>query len=200
MTEGRTGRLLAACLHQAIADRLPERLEFYETWLRSEGLRDGSIGLAPITAVLGFLRTEGEAYNPTVTRAGELAADWSIASLGSVRRRAIGWLPRPLRTRAALQMAAGVVRDLHLAGRTFTRLRRNQARVEIRSSLFCSVREAPLSPLCGFYVALATETLKRFGIPASGRVENCQAMAGPPCVILLELHDATAVAAPAIAA
>ena len=60
MTEGHLGRLLPACLHQAIADVLPQRLEFYEEWLDPVGLRDGSIGLAPISAVIGFLRTEGE--------------------------------------------------------------------------------------------------------------------------------------------
>ena len=58
MTEAHIGRLLAASLHQAIGELLPLRLEFYEVWLRSEGLRNGSIGAAPISAVLGFLRTE----------------------------------------------------------------------------------------------------------------------------------------------
>ena len=49
MTEARIGRLLPACLHQAISDVLPERLEYYEEWLSPDGLRDGSIGLAPVT-------------------------------------------------------------------------------------------------------------------------------------------------------
>ncbi|MEO8070473.1 MAG: hypothetical protein ABI652_03655, partial [Acidobacteriota bacterium] len=99
MTDTRTGRLLAACLHQAIVDVLPQRLDFYENWLHSEGLRDGSIGLAPITAVVGFLRTEGAAYDAVVARAGQLAADWTVASLASVPRRVIIWLPRRLRAR-----------------------------------------------------------------------------------------------------
>ena len=62
MGESRIGRILVASLHQAIADLLPTRLEFYENWLNSSGLREGTIGLAAISAVLGFLRTEGEAY------------------------------------------------------------------------------------------------------------------------------------------
>ena len=37
MTEAQLGRLLAACLHQAIADVLPQRLEFYEEWLDPRG-------------------------------------------------------------------------------------------------------------------------------------------------------------------
>jgi hypothetical protein len=39
MTESRIGRVLVASLHQAIADLLPTRLEFYENWLNVAGLR-----------------------------------------------------------------------------------------------------------------------------------------------------------------
>jgi hypothetical protein len=60
MTETGVGRLLVASLHQGIADLLPERLEFYESWLNPSGLRAGRIGLAPMAAVLSFLRQEGE--------------------------------------------------------------------------------------------------------------------------------------------
>ena len=51
MTEGGVGRVLVASLHQAIADVLPSRLEFYEAWLNPSGLRDGRIGLAPLAAL-----------------------------------------------------------------------------------------------------------------------------------------------------
>ena len=55
MSEPRIGRVLVASLHQAIADLLPTRLEFYENWLNVSGLREGTIGLAPLSAVLSFL-------------------------------------------------------------------------------------------------------------------------------------------------
>src|SRR5439155_2705956 len=74
MAETRIGRVLVASLHQAIADLLPTRLEFYENWLNVAGLREGTIGLAPLTAVLSFLRTEGHAYNLITSPAGEYAA------------------------------------------------------------------------------------------------------------------------------
>ncbi len=137
MTEARIGRLLAACLHGAIAERLPQRLEFYEHWLTSDGLRDGNIGQAPISAVLGFLRTEGAAYDEVTFRAGELAALWTVASLSPSKRRWIGWLPRTWRARAALRVAAGIIRALQSSSRASTRVRRNSARVEVVSSLFC---------------------------------------------------------------
>jgi hypothetical protein len=192
--------LLAASLHQAILDVLPQRLDFYENWLSSEGLREGSIGLAPMTAVVGFLRTEGGAYDQIVARAGQLAAEWTVASLPSVHRRAIAWLPRGLRVRAAMRVAADVVRAIYPSSRASTRVRKNEARFEVRSSLFCSVREAQPEPLCGFYVAVAVETLRHFGMQAHGSVEQCRAMHGATCVMRLELSNAEIVPNPAIAA
>ena len=200
MTEARIGRLLAACLHGAIADRLPQRLEFYEHWLTGDGLRDGSIGHAAMSAVLGFLRTEGAAYDDVTARAGELAAIWTVASLPASRRRAIGWLPRTWRARAALRVAAGIVRALQSSSRASTRVRRNAARVEVARSLFCAVRGAQSAPLCRFYVSLAVETLRQFGIGAAGRTERCRAVGGSTCLVVLELGDAEVVPDPALAA
>jgi predicted hydrocarbon binding protein len=191
---------MAACLHEAIADRLPQRIEFYEHWLHSDGLRDGNIGLAPISAVIGFLRTEGEGYDAVMTRAGELAAAWTVASLAPWRRRSLTWLPRRLRVRAALRIAAGIVHDLHSASRASARVRRSRARLEVRSSLFCSVREAHTSPLCGFYLAVTAETLQQFGIAAVGRVEQCRAVGASTCLVVLELASADKVSEPAVAA
>lgn len=200
MTEARIGRLLSACLHGAITDRLPQRLEFYEHWLTSDGLRDGNIGQAPISAVLGFLRTEGPAYDEVTFRAGELAALWTVASLPPSKRRAIGWLPRTWRARAALRVAAGIVRALQSSSRASTKVRRNSARVEVVSSLFCAVREAQATPLCRFYVALAVETLRQFGVGAVGRTERCRAVDGSTCLVLIELRDAEIAPDPALAA
>jgi len=81
MREAGIGRVLVASLHQGIADILPTRLGFYENWLNSEGLREGTIGLAPLFAVLSFLRQEGDAYRMITTRAGEYAAEWTVQSM-----------------------------------------------------------------------------------------------------------------------
>ncbi len=85
--DARIGRVLVASLHQAIGDVLPDRLEFYENWLTVPGLREGTIGLAPLSAVLSFLRLEGEAYNRTTARAGEYAADWTVSNMSALERR-----------------------------------------------------------------------------------------------------------------
>jgi hypothetical protein len=200
MTEARVGRLLAACLHAAIAECLPQRIDFYEHWLSSDGLRDGNIGLAPITAVIGFLRTEGEAYDRVTSRAGALAAVWTVASLAPGRRRAIGWLPRRWRARAALGVAATIIRALLSTSRAPVRVRRRSARLEVVHSVFCGVREAPAAPLCAFYVALSIEALRQFGLEAVGRAARCRALGAARCLIELEIGDASVAVEPAIAA
>lgn len=200
MTEVRIGRLLAACLHEAISEGIPERIDFYEYWLSSEGLRDGSIGLAPMTAVIGFLRTEGEAYDRVMRRAGQLAATWTVASLAPVRRRTIAWLPRGLRARAALRLAAGIVRQISSTSRASTRVRGQHARVEVTASLFCSVRDAQAAPLCGFYMAVAVETLHLFDLGAVARIERCRAVQGATCLVAIDLANAESATDPALAA
>ena len=168
-------------------DMLPQRLEFYEHWLNSEGLHDGSIGIGPITAVLGFLRTEGDGYDRVMSRAGRLAAEWTIASLPAMRRKSIAWLPTRIRAWAALRLAAGIIRGVSTTSRPSVRVRRRAARLAIDGSLFCSVREAQQLPLCGFYTAVATECLTRLGVPSRGRVERCRAVQGGTCTIAIDI-------------
>ena len=175
MSEPRIGRVLVASLHQAIAELLPNRLEFYENWLNVSGLRQGTIGLAPLFAVLSFLRTEGEAYNLITSRAGEYAADWTVNNLATLERRMIGALPARLRARAALRTARALVRDTYPGSRAIVRLRRGTASVDLRGSLFCEVREASILPLCGFYASAIARVLQLFGLHADARVNECRA-------------------------
>jgi hypothetical protein len=199
MSDLRIGRIVAASLHQSISDVLPDRLEFYELYLRSQGLRDGTIGLAPITAVLGFLRTE-PAYADVVQRAGSLAAAWTVASMSAWRRRVVEMLPRPLRARIALGIAASIVTLVSSSSKAVTRLTRTNAQLDVTASLFCDVREIQKMPLCGFYAAAAAETLASFGLPARSVVQQCHAVEGGPCVIALDLSGADDAARSALAA
>jgi hypothetical protein len=195
MSETRIGRLLAACLHQAIGDVLPERLEFYEVWLRSKAWRDGSIALAAMTAVLGFLRTEPE-YEQVMEQAGRLAAEWTVSSMPPVQRRLIALLPRRWRARAALRIAAGIVRDVSSGSQASAHVRRASASLDVTSSLFCRVRHVGKVPLCAFYRAVAAETLVLFGLAAQVHIESCHAVEGTNCCISVNLSEpGTSVAA-----
>lgn len=178
MSEPRIGRVLVASLHQAIADVLPMRLEFYENWLNVSGLREGTIGLAPLSAVLSFLRSEGDAYAVITARAGHYAADWTVSSLPTLERRVIRALPAPLRVRVALRTARTLVRATYPGSRAIMRIRRGTAVVDLRGSLFCEVREASVLPLCGFYAAAIARVLHLFALRADARVNACRASGG----------------------
>jgi hypothetical protein len=200
MTEGHIGRLVAASLHQAIGEELPLRLDFYETWLHSEGLREGNIGLGPMLAVLGFLRTEGDAYDRVVERAGALAAEWTLMSLPSFRLRMIRWMPRRLRMRAAVRVAGAIAGTVDTRTRLLVKAKGRSGRIEVVSSVFCSVRGVQVVPLCGFYRSLALTTTAYFGLPSAAQVQQCRAMGSMSCVIDLRPEvsrpiDTTAAAA-----
>jgi hypothetical protein len=175
MSEPRIGRVLVASLHQAIADILPTRLEFYENWLNVSGLREGTIGLAPLSAVLSFLRTEGAAYDLITVRAGEYAADWTVKGFTPFERRVIRALPAALRARAALRASRALVRSTYPGSRAIAKLKRGTASVDLRGSLFCEVREASVIPLCGFYASAITRVFHLFAIRADTRVCECRA-------------------------
>lgn len=189
MSEPRIGRVLVASLHQAIADVLPMRLEFYENWLNAPGLREGTIGLAPLSAVLSFLRSEGDAYNQITARAGQYAADWTVSTMPSLRRRTLRALPAALRTRFALRTAGGLVRATYPGSRAIVHLTRGTASVDLRGSLFCEVREASVLPLCGFYAAAIARVLELFALRADARVNECRAAGGRKgCLLVVAFH------------
>jgi hypothetical protein len=193
MSEPRIGRVLVASLHQAIADVLPNRLEFYENWLSVSGLREGTIGLAPLFAVLSFLRTEGTAYEHITARAGEYAAEWTVNDLASLERRFIRALPAALRTRAALRTASALVRETYPGSRAIIRLKRGTASIDLRGSLFCEVRETSILPLCGFYASAIARVLQQFALRADARVTECRAAGGRKgCLLSVVVSSVTA--------
>jgi len=199
MSEARIGRVLVASLHQAIADLLPTRLEFYENWLNVAGLREGTIGLAPLTAVLSFLRTEGDAYNLITARAGEYAAAWTFENVSTFERRLIPALPVGLRARAALRIARQLIRATYPGSRALSKVKKGTATIDLRGSLFCEVRETSMHPLCTFYASAIGGVLKLFDMTAVARVTECRAAGGQRgCVVSVALNgraNDTAVAA-----
>jgi hypothetical protein len=199
MSEPRIGRVLVASLHQAIADLLPTRLEFYENWLNVSGLREGTIGLAPLSAVLSFLRTEGEAYDLITARAGEYAAEWTVNNITPFERRVILALPTGLRARAGLRTSRGLVRATYPGSRAIVKLKRGTASIDLRGSLFCEVRETSILPLCGFYAAAIGRIMQLFGVDAQASVSECRAGGGRKGCLLSVVVNGAAVEQPAVA-
>lgn len=190
MRESGVGRVLVATLHQAIGDILPTRLGFYEEFLVVQALRDGAIGLAPLKAVLSFLRQEGDAYEQIMTRAGEYAAEWTVASMSPFGRAALAAAPAWLRARLVLRVARRLVRRSCAQSRAASRLRAGVARVELKASIFCEVREPSRVPLCGFYAAAFSRLLALFELPALATVAECRGAGAGRCVVVLSLLGA----------
>jgi len=183
MPENGIGRVLVASLHQGIADILPNRLAFYEHWLNTEGLRDGTIGLAPLSAVLSFLRQEGPAYELITGR----AAEWTVAAMSPLGRRAIMASPAWLRRRLLLRVARRLVHDTYGGSRAVTRVRQGMARVDLRASVFCTVRDPVAHPLCGFYAAAFSRVLGLFELPSKAAVIACRGTGEATCVVAIPL-------------
>jgi bacteriochlorophyll 4-vinyl reductase len=184
------GRVLVASLHQGIADLLPMRLGFYENWLNAEGLREGTIGLAPLYAVLSFLRQEdGDTYQKITTRAGEYAAEWTVQSMPSMERGFLKAMPIWLRSRLLLGLARRLVRSSYRGSQAVSRLRRGVANVDVTASVFCSVREPVAHPLCGFYAAAFTRLLSLFDLGARTDVIACRATGERTCLLKVALLD-----------
>lgn len=189
MREAGIGRVLVASLHQGIADILPNRLGFYENWLNTEGLRDGTIGLAPFYAVLSFLRQEGDAYHIITSRAGEYAAEWTVESMPPLVRATIRASPAWLRGRLLVRLARQLVRSSYPGSRAISRVRGGTARIDVRASIFCTVREPVRHPLCGFYAAAFTRLLTLFNLHARAEVLACRGTGEAACVMSMALSN-----------
>ena len=194
MSEAGIGRLLVASLHQAIADLLPTRLEFYEAWLNPTGLRDGRIGLAPLAAVLSFLRLEGEPYQLVSARAGEYTAEWWVADMPAFKRTMIRAAPPGLRVHLVMRLARAMVRSTYRGSRAIIRWRKGKGAVDLRGSIFCEVRDRVEAPLCEFYASALRRLLLLFSLDAEVGLEQCRATGAGQClmVILVRAQGASA--------
>jgi predicted hydrocarbon binding protein len=196
MIETSIGRLLVASLHQAIADVLPMRLEFYEEWLTPAGLRDGRIGLAPLAAVLSFLRREGNAYQLVMARAGNYTAEWVFADLSAFTRRAIKAAPPAIRARLVMRVARLLVRRTCRTTRLNVRWRKGRGAVRIRASIFCGVRDAVEEPLCEFYASAIRRLMLIFSLVAEVETERCLGTGGADCLMQVSVQPAEAAGDP----
>ena len=185
MNEAGIGRLLVASLHQGIADLLPTRLEFYEAWLNPSGLRDGRIGLAPLAAVLSFLRQEGEPYKLIAARAGEYTAEWTVADLPAFQRAVLRAAPPRVRVYLVTRLARQMIRNTYSGSRAIVRWRQGRGAVDIRGSIFCEVRDRVEEPLCEFYASALRRLMYLFSLDVEVGTEQCRATGGGQCLMTI---------------
>ncbi|MDA1306720.1 MAG: hypothetical protein O2917_05600 [Acidobacteria bacterium] len=180
----RAGRILVAALQQAINEELPTRFEFYDHWLGPDGRRDGTLGMAPMAAVVGFLRTEGEGYHRVMAHAGALVAQWTWNDAGRWSRYWVPRLPRWWRIRSTGRRLVAVIADTCPATRAKATVSSGVVTLSVRESVFCSARERPVAPLCAFYAALLVAMFASVDLVVAGQMEECRARAerGTTCM------------------
>jgi bacteriochlorophyll 4-vinyl reductase len=187
MSEDGIGRVLVASLHQSIAEHLPTRLGFYENWLSAAKLRDGAIGLAPLYAVLSFLRQEGLVYDTITARAGHYAAQWTVDSMPALRRSVIRRAPLWLRARLLMRVIKQVVRSSYQGSRAVATIRRGTATIDVRASVFCVVREPVDHPLCTYYASICTRLLALFDVETEVQVVACRGTGKRSCILTMTM-------------
>jgi bacteriochlorophyll 4-vinyl reductase len=183
MTDAGVGRLLVASLHQGIADLLPSRLEFYESWLNPSGLREGRIGLAPLAAVLSFLRQEGAPYHLVAARAGEYTAEWTVADLPPLERAIIRGAPAAFRPRLVMRVARRMVRNTFGGSDARIKWAKDRAAVDLQGSIFCQVRDRTSNPLCEFYASALRRLMYLLNVDADVGTEQCRATGAGQCLM-----------------
>jgi len=112
-----------------------------------------------------------------------------VASMPPVRRALLRAAPEWLRRRLLLGLARDLVRSSYQGSRVVARMRRGMASVDLRASVFCTVRERVPQPLCGFYAAAFRRLLALFGLPAHIEVVACRGTGEPTCVLKIALND-----------
>ncbi|MCX6539927.1 MAG: tetratricopeptide repeat protein [Acidobacteria bacterium] len=183
MSETVIGRMLVASLHQAISERLPMRLEFYESWINSRRMRSRRVTLGAMRAVFSFLRQEDDVYNAVMTRAGELTAQWTIDELTPLRRAWLRRLPWRLRVRAAGRLARRIAVDTWQETRASMRWKGGRGIFVLQRSLFCDVRAASATALCVYYAAVARGMAQALDVEVDVAVEQCQARGDGQCAV-----------------
>ena len=190
MSEARIDRLLAAALHQAIADLLPDRLDFYESYLRPRGWREDAVNLGPVNAVLSFLRHEdGAPYAAVMTRSAAYAATWWLARQPWPVRAGGPRLPTWLRLRQVGTLAKRHFESSYRGTKVRVRVNGRRLELEIRGSIFCNSREQAHEPHCGYYLAFVQALVAEDSGAYDAEIAACRAIGGDHCLVRLEIPE-----------
>jgi hypothetical protein len=190
MTEPRISRVVVGALHQALADHLPLRLEFYEDYLRPMRLREGRVGAASFLAALSFLRREDGEWERVMMRAGHHAAEWIFDSFSGWQQALYRRVPIAWRVKHALRLVRDLISETMPDSRATFAFRRGHGRLVIHGSAFCDVRERTPAPMCRFYGATLERLSELLNVSVRLSWEGCRAMGEPSCVLMLAVTGA----------
>ena len=139
-----------------------------------------------------FLRQEGDYYDAITRRAGTYAAQWTVDSMPTYRRSLIRTMPVWLRARMLTTLLDELVRSSYSGSRALGKVRKGVVQIDLRGSIFCTVREPVAFHLCGFYAAACTRLMEIFGLDAPTTVTSCRGSGEAACVLTAEVHGPAA--------
>lgn len=199
MSDARIDRLMAAAIHQAIGEVVPARLQFYESYLRPRAWREDAVSLAPVAAVLSFLRHEPPGtFDAVMASAAAHAARWVYAELPWRVRATRRVSPSLVRVRRLGRIAREQLQRSYGGTRVAVSVRRGQVTVEVRGSIFCSSRDASSAPHCRYYLAFFECLFGLDGISVTdGTLERCRAHGGDTCGLRI-VTNGKAAASPSV--
>ena len=123
-----------------------------------------------------------------------------LQSLPPFQKAMLKRAPLWLRRRLLLRLARRLVSNTYKGSRAISHLRGVTARVEVRASVFCTVREKVPYPLCGFYRAAFTRLLALFDISASTEIVTCRGAGETTCVLNVSIANAEALGSASVEA
>jgi hypothetical protein len=102
-------------------------------------------------------------------------------------------MPEALRSRLVLRLAQQIVHRSYRGSRAIARMRNGTASLDLRASIFCTVREPVAQPLCGFYAALLTRLWLLFDLEGHTDVVACRGIGESTCVLKVTRVNGTPV-------
>ena len=134
------------------------------SWLHAEGAARGTI-FAPFYAPSAVSQAGRRRVRTITSRAGEYAAVWTVESMAPCCARRSQRIARLASQAAAPAHCQKSGRKSYLRSRPSARVKQGLARIDVRESIFCTVREPVKHPLCGFTPPHSTNC-SRFSISA----------------------------------
>jgi predicted hydrocarbon binding protein len=98
--------------------------------------------------------------------------------------------PPAIRKRLVVGVARWMVRSTYGATRVTVQWRQWRGAVDLRSSLFCEVRERVEHPLCEFYAAAFRRLMSTFNLDADVVTEQCRATGATQCAMSVTVRPA----------
>ena len=190
MRDAGIGRVLVAALHQGIADELPDRLEFYENWLNPQGLRNGTIGLAPLGARARIPAHGGRRVRSRDAPRGRIRGGLDVEELPPGYGGCIARVAALLRRTLAMRVARNLVQRPTAAAARRRASGGDAAKWKSAARFSAGVRGRSERPLCLFYAAAVARVLRLLEVEAAAAVTSCQAEGDRVCHVDVQLGPA----------